>query len=935
LKTKGVPIIQFGFTETHGVIEEGTLHIFPDTVTISNFNLALLQTHGACQNENAMKVQEFLSLLATGERNPRLIDKSIRKSLLIKMLKNAEMETHINVPSGFEEIFVDEIDELLPDLLSKRMLKLDVNIPERPLIEAYIEQYLNSIGKWKEENVFDSNSLTEEAISNTESISKYGIETVVFWEPYYLNALSGRLVSSISKYVNVYLKFQGRKDEVLAEFIEQVTDGVCSETSEPEKAALAYFGCPDKRREVEEVARGILHSIYEGCDADEIAVVSPDIENYLPEIEAVFREYGIIFERPGVRYELTSAGIFFSSALRVILERADRRNLMRFLSNFYLNLPQTTVEKCRRAMETLKEDLSEDIEKRNVLRKEIPSLMDKIADLRLKYRREMNGNEWKHLLSELYEMISAKLSSNEFRAIEGLLSGLIELLESQLLKNNLISPEEFLRLYRLFASSNRAPVGDLRYNGVFITDLALLNFRKFTRIFVLGFDENAAGRKYSGVFIKREMLHDLRSKCLSIWKYEMLKEAIERYVFHRTLALSKHVTLSWTYRERRETRLPSPLLIQEIKGQGKDGREIMVCIDRSTKALADYWPEEGNLLTPDYRRALSFNYPYTASKLDGFLEKRIRLAREIGEQGGHPWHFKDDELKRVFQSKNLSATDLNEHMKCPFRYIASRVLHIRPLEPAMNALFFGSMVHEVLYSVYSEYDISSLSSMSVEERKRIVSEKVENIIPDSPSQNFRYRALKDEVKKIVGNFIENDISFAPSERSVDGVEIEFGKDGNFNIGGYVFEGKMDRVERVRNALVITDYKTGRSGGFENKYFRKSGGIKDFEIPLYALYLSRKGRIAGGIYRYVGIGPRQHVAGFWVKEMEHLLNEEIRKELKIVPALQIPEMLSGFEQEIGNRARSIRDELNFSITPAENECRYCRYFSLCKYRRARS
>jgi ATP-dependent helicase/nuclease subunit B len=201
-----------------------------------------------------------------------------------------------------------------------------------------------------------------------------------------------------------------------------------------------------------------------------------------------------------------------------------------------------------------------------------------------------------------------------------------------------------------------------------------------------------------------------------------------------------------------------------------------------------------------------------------------------------------------------SATRFETWATCPFRSFLRSILDVRPLDDRgevdeIGSLDRGSLVHEVLER-FVGHDLGRAPEDDLDDadwtRLRAV---VEEVFARYRAEGLTGRPLlwrleADRLVRRIGLVIEADAA-ERRERGLSplAVELRFGRDGEacpvevaLPSGRRVaFHGSIDRVDRGVHdgGLVVTDYKTGGDGGYQDLDADVTARGRHLQLPLYA------------------------------------------------------------------------------------------------------
>ncbi|MFO7321784.1 MAG: PD-(D/E)XK nuclease family protein [Chloroflexota bacterium] len=229
--------------------------------------------------------------------------------------------------------------------------------------------------------------------------------------------------------------------------------------------------------------------------------------------------------------------------------------------------------------------------------------------------------------------------------------------------------------------------------------------------------------------------------------------------------------------------------------------------------------------------------------------------------------------------KLWSASQLNDYGICAFRYFAGRMLQLEAQqEPddGMTFMHIGSMNHEILEHTYKQIGALGLSIRpeNAEIALSILRDVAREVLREAPKRlGFQPSALWEQEKQVLMRkldaFVRHDFSdpdplrrFGSGERTVYAVEVAFGEDGRDFItldlgdaGPIRVRGRIDRIDRIGDSLVVIDYKTGATPIDKKELL--SG--RNFQMMLYVLAAERllardpggPSWVAGGVFWHIG------------------------------------------------------------------------------------
>lgn len=288
-----------------------------------------------------------------------------------------------------------------------------------------------------------------------------------------------------------------------------------------------------------------------------------------------------------------------------------------------------------------------------------------------------------------------------------------------------------------------------------------------------------------------------------------------------------------------------------------------------------------------------------------------------------------------------SATRLSDQGVCGFRFFAKHLLKLserKEPELGMDVLQRGSVIHSILEQVYQSIHDQNMSIAPeyVETAHELLDDIGKRVLATAPHDfGFHPTPLWEQEKVNILQKLHRliDADFTPEKdiiaeklnlvggRTPYRLEAGFGFDNNpvwIDLGGDIgkirIRGKIDRIDRVGNHLVVMDYK---SGSTEIKPSEISDG-RNYQMLVYleaVRQIAQNYKISGGF--------------FW-----HLSNI---KQRGLVVADDDEELFHVGKNRLAHQLSALR-ESDFSVEPNKPQpnglcTRYCEFGKLCRHYRA--
>lgn len=230
----------------------------------------------------------------------------------------------------------------------------------------------------------------------------------------------------------------------------------------------------------------------------------------------------------------------------------------------------------------------------------------------------------------------------------------------------------------------------------------------------------------------------------------------------------------------------------------------------------------------------------------------------------------DMDKAAVFRMGKISATALETYGQCGFKYFASRLLGLHPVEveereEKLGADIRGQLVHKFVEVFFRRItkEGSSLppTQMSKEEFQAIFDEIIAVTPPEGANiPPVLWHATREGLQAILFSFLKNELSLLSSTGAVPAY-FEVAVEGKLPppLDGFVWTGKMDRIDLKGEGAEILDYKSGRPFVLKTVSKLALKGEK-LQAPLYILlaeqFLEKMGRKAKDLsFRYEFVDHR--------------------------------------------------------------------------------
>ena len=293
-------------------------------------------------------------------------------------------------------------------------------------------------------------------------------------------------------------------------------------------------------------------------------------------------------------------------------------------------------------------------------------------------------------------------------------------------------------------------------------------------------------------------------------------------------------------------------------------------------------------------------------------------------------------------SKAISASAINTYLDCPLKFYFSVVEGIREEEEVSETIesdVFGSILHKVMEELYKPFQGKMVTVDLLKAIRKDTALLTGAIARAFASEFFKTEVVRsltgqnyligEMIRKYVEKILERDGKLTPfvyieSERKINGL-ISLSDHSEIRLKGFI-----DRVDEVRNAIRIIDYKSGSGtttfSSIESLFNKEEKDRAKAVMQvfmycwMYAHLAENKGKtIQPGIY-YV----RSLFADPFDPSVYHRI--ERGKSEKV-------EDFSGYAQAFEEGLRGCLDEIfnpeiPFTQTPTGKACSYCPFKGIC-------
>lgn len=394
---------------------------------------------------------------------------------------------------------------------------------------------------------------------------------------------------------------------------------------------------------------------------------------------------------------------------------------------------------------------------------------------------------------------------------------------------------------------------------------------------------------------------------------------------NKVTLLSCHQSLS----DSRE-RYPAALFQQAAEQMDCDPVLTRALPENPAQALDDAEALLAHHASADYKSVVNRTFPYLVSG------QKARQNREWDGLTTHDgWLGKSTpELAITAQNRIFSPSRLEMLARCPYRYFLNHVLEIQPIEKAetdptrwLDPLSYGALLHSLFHKFMQT--LKARGERPDRERhgtliQELLQKEIEAKKETHPVEHeAAYRADVKRLSQAAQVFL----SVESDQKNADPIGFEvsfgFGESGGLNCAIPItlelaedvalrIRGRIDRVDRVDDNLVIWDYKTGSMAQYDERDLLKRGTHLQWALYAYAL---------NSILRQQNEPSRVQLSGYvFPGDREH------GRRLSDTPPA--PETLANVLRPLLELARSG----GFFHIQKSQECDYCIYNRVCSKER---
>ncbi len=233
------------------------------------------------------------------------------------------------------------------------------------------------------------------------------------------------------------------------------------------------------------------------------------------------------------------------------------------------------------------------------------------------------------------------------------------------------------------------------------------------------------------------------------------------------------------------------------------------------------------------------------------LESGLRMQRALhgfGEPGAYDAVIGPIPPEAAFHKGKISATSLESYAQCGFKYFGTRLLGLAPLEideleQKLAADVRGKLMHRFVETFFRRATDDGKKALPGEFPTALFQSLFEEIVtpaapPDTLLPPVLWTATRESLRTSLTVFLENEYASLTAEH-VQPIRFEAEVEGRLPapLDGFVWTGKIDRIDESATGITIVDYKSGRPFRLKSVSKLALAGEK-LQAPIYMM-LTRK------------------------------------------------------------------------------------------------
>jgi len=401
-------------------------------------------------------------------------------------------------------------------------------------------------------------------------------------------------------------------------------------------------------------------------------------------------------------------------------------------------------------------------------------------------------------------------------------------------------------------------------SGVQVLTVMEARSRSFKHLFLMGLNRGVFPRRAHEDPILSEQIRSAWTVILPEFPLAARSRLEESYLFAQLMDAAPELTLSWQSVDAEGNGTNPSAFIERLRLAGRIPAEI--------ESVPDIFPAVED--PAKRRRPRPAIESAAIAALEGRREDMLRAVEVLQDRRVSHLRKLLDELDPpdprndfgfflgntgIGKPEKLTATRLESYFECPWRQFLEKELGLKPPPETLPAfirlggLLVGNTVHSVLQAIVSEAGAPAdvfLETLRVKQPVRVLwpeRKRLQQLLVEKARENARKSglpALAAPLARVVRPLLDiaGQEDFQEGFRDILGAEVsgklEIELEG---LGHFRIEFRADRVDGLKDGLLLTDYKSGKSSG---KTPLRKGKLQT------ALYACAGGGSSRGRYLYL-------------------------------------------------------------------------------------
>ena len=276
-----------------------------------------------------------------------------------------------------------------------------------------------------------------------------------------------------------------------------------------------------------------------------------------------------------------------------------------------------------------------------------------------------------------------------------------------------------------------------------------------------------------------------------------------------------------------------------LETRKQKGKVVLIAGRRST---------EGDPMLPSRFFFTSADTYQVSQRIQRFFQEMppnipVRLTSSLmpGSPGNH--QFVIPRLPSLAEPiRKISVTAVKDYKECAYRFYLKHCLKLRRIDDTDTELGtddFGTIIHNLLY-YFGAKDSPVRDATSAKEIGHFLDDRLNEYVlqryGEVPMSTVEIQI--ERARERLAAFAEWQAKRRTLGYEIVDVELDLTEATPVRMTGIQLKGRIDRIDRRGNELVVFDYKTSDSTP-EEKHRHKGGWI-DFQLPLYHYILRQSG-----------------------------------------------------------------------------------------------